>query len=154
MFDNSKKRWILGAIFFVIVVGLLSWFFFSVNYTKVCEDDNCFNSALSICKKAEFLKDTTDARWYYKISGPTTNDRCEVYVKLAQLRKGGIEIVKLEGKDMICKIPYSVVESPQREIESCHGELKEEIQSLLIQKMHSYLLENLGQVNKEFTTVI
>ncbi len=154
MWDNVKKRKIVGIIFFVIVVGLLSWFFFSVNYTKVCEDDNCFNSALSICKRAEFLKDTTDARWYYKINGPAQNERCEVYVKLAQLRKGGIEIVRLEGKDMVCLTPYSVVESPQREIESCHGELREEISSLLIQKMHSYLLENLGQVSKEFTTVI
>ncbi len=154
MLDNSKKRWLFGIIFFVIVAGLLSWFFFKLNYTKVCEDDKCFSESLSTCSKAEFLKDTTDAVWYYKINGPTPNEKCEVYVKLAQLRKGGIEIVKLEGKDMICETPYSVVESPQREIETCHGQLREEIQSILIQKMHSYLLENLGQVNKEFTTVI
>ncbi len=150
---KQKKRIVVGA-FFVIALAVLSLILLKISYTKVCDDDSCFSESLSLCRKAEFMKDTGDARWYYKIKGPSAGNQCEVYVKLAQLRKGSIEILKLEGKDMNCFLPQSVVESPQKEIERCHGSLREEIQSLLIQKMHSYLLENIGQISQEFTRIV
>lgn len=136
-----------------MVVIVLGFIFLKVTYTKVCDNDECFSTSLATCEKSEYTKVSTDATWYYKIVG-LEGDKCNVYVKLAQLRKGSVEIVKLEGKDMNCYLPYSVVESPQKELELCHGLLKEEIQGILLQKMHSYLLENLGKINQEFTSVI
>jgi hypothetical protein len=153
MLTVRQKRWWLLAGFSLIVLSALSLIFFKVTYTTVCETDSCFSEQLATCSRAEFLKDTTDARWYYKIVGPQENS-CEVYVKLAQLRRGSTEIERLSGLDMNCFLPHSVVESPQKDIERCHGPLREEIQSILIQKMHSYLLENLGRINQEFTSII
>jgi len=153
MLSPEKKRWLVLIAFFMLAVVILV-IFFSLNYTRVCDNEKCFSDSLASCKRAEFLKESGDASWYYKINGLSAGDKCEVYVKLAQIKRGEIEILRLEGKDMTCFLPYSVVESPQSDVEQCHGELREEIQSILIQKMHSYLLENIGQVSNEFTTVI
>ncbi|MBS3073991.1 hypothetical protein J4447_00880 [Candidatus Pacearchaeota archaeon] len=154
MLSVKKKKRLVVAIFFIAALAVLSLILFKITYTKVCNDDSCFSLALSACQRAEFMKDTGDARWYYKIKGASAGDQCEIYVKLAQLRRGSMEILKLEGRDMICYLPYSIVESPQKDIERCHGSLREEIQSMLIQKMHSYLLENIGQVSREFTRIV
>lgn len=153
MLNATKKRFWLVIAVFVLLIVIFGFIFLKVNYTKICDNDECFSNSLAICEKAEYFKDSLDATWYYKIIGPSSDD-CQVYVKLAQLRKGSIEIVRLEGKDMICRLPFTVVQSPQKDLDLCSGLLKEEIQSLLIQKMHSYLLENIGTINQEFTSVI
>ena len=153
MFSVPQRRFWLIIVIFVLVIAVLGFIFLKVTYTKACDNDQCFSDSLASCSKAEYMKDSAEAQWYYRIVG-LENDKCNVYVKLAQLRRGSIEIVKLEGKDMNCYLPYTVVQSPQKDLDSCHGILKEEIQSLLIQKMHSYLLENLGKINQEFTSVI
>ena len=39
--------------------------------------------------------------------------------------------------------------NPESDIGSCHGPLKEGLQDLIIQKLHSYLVQNLGRINLE-----
>ncbi|MEK6918435.1 MAG: hypothetical protein AABW73_00160 [Nanoarchaeota archaeon] len=153
MLSVTQRRFWSIVAFFVMTVIVLGLIFLKGTYTKICDDDECFSNSLASCTSTEYTKVSTDATWYYHVQG-LEGDKCNVYVKLSQLRKGSIEIVKLEGKDMNCYLPYTVVESPQKNLELCHGLLKEEIQALLIQKMHSYLLENLGKINQEFTSVI
>jgi len=150
----DKKRLIVLIAFFVVILIVISFIFSKFIYAKVCKDEECFSDSLAECERATFTKEIEDASWYYKIKGTGIEGQCIVYVMLEKIKKGDVKILSLEGKDMHCLLPYSVVETPQRDIERCHGDLKEEIQSILIKKMHSYLLENIGQVSEEFEKVI
>ena len=89
----------------------------------------------------------------YKILGKEGNS-CNVYVQLLQLKKGAVELTILENKDMICSLPFGVLQEPEKNLKNCHGRLKEEIQNIIIQRMHSQIVENLGKISEETTQVI
>jgi hypothetical protein len=61
--------------------------------------------------------------------------------------------VKLEGNKMECKLPRGVVMIPESDIGNCHGLLKEGLQDLVIQKLHTYLVQNLGRINLELVDI-
>jgi len=50
---------------------------------------------------------------------------------------------------MTCYIPYGSLTVPQENLKNCHGELKEELQDVIIKKMHTYILDHIGEINKE-----
>ncbi|PIN91653.1 hypothetical protein COU61_02055 [Candidatus Pacearchaeota archaeon CG10_big_fil_rev_8_21_14_0_10_35_13] len=152
-FLSDKRVVILLVLFFIVTAVAVSMIFFRLLYVEACNDDDCFSDSLSACSSASFIKTSDTADWYYRIEG-NSGDNCVVYVKLLQLRSGSSELEGLNGKDMVCSLPLGVVESPQRDIDLCTGKLKEGIQSVLIGKMHSYLLENIGQVSDEFQRII
>ncbi len=74
---------------------------------------------------------------------------CEVDMKLLQGDLDGSDSAKLEGLEMSCSLPYGVATDPESNIENCHGLLKEGLQDLVIRKLHSYLVQNLGRLNLE-----
>jgi hypothetical protein len=39
--------------------------------------------------------------------------------------------------------------SPEDDLSRCTGQLKENLQEIIIQKLHAYVVENLGQISKE-----
>jgi len=49
---------------------------------------------------------------------------------------------------MLCEIPLRVVVAPESNLKNCHGLLKEEMQSLIIEKMHAYVTANLEEIGK------
>ena len=122
-------------------------------YSVACGNDECFSEKLAKCDRATFTKIGDDANWFYKIIGRNEAGSCEIYVELDRIKQGESDIAYLEGESMVCTLPYGLIDSPQANLERCHGILKEEIQSTLIKKMHSYLLENIGQINTEFQQV-
>jgi hypothetical protein len=61
--------------------------------------------------------------------------------------------VRLEGQEMTCFLPKGVVMIPESDIGRCHGLLKEGLQDLVIEKLHAYLVQNLGQINLEMIDV-
>ena len=76
-------------------------------------------------------------------------DSCEVNVKLLQAILGACDSLRLEGEEMVCYLEKGVAVAPESDIGVCSGRLKEELQGLIIERMQSYLLENLGQLNYE-----
>ena len=60
----------------------------------------------------------------------------------------------LEGKDMDCYVPRGIVITPQSELERCHGNLKEEMQKIMINKLFSYISGNVGTISEELKKVI
>ena len=57
--------------------------------------------------------------------------------------------ISLEGQSMTCMLPLGVVMAPESDIGICHGLLKEGLQDLVIRKLHTYLVQNLGRLNLE-----
>ena len=55
---------------------------------------------------------------------------------------------KLSGFNMVCTFPEGISTYPERDIERCHGRLKEELQKIVINRLHKYLIENLGEIEE------
>lgn len=137
-----RIKWFTILTGTAIVVYLIWLFFFS--YTS-CNDWTCFNKNLKSCSKANFIGGSKMI-FEYSIIGKS-NNLCNVNVKLLQGDLGSEESKKLEGHEMICSLTPKVVMLPESDLNSCHGILKENLQDLIIQKLHSYIAQNLGRIN-------
>mgnify|MGYP001355738711 CR=1 FL=1 len=84
----------------------------------------------------------------YDIKGKD-GDYCEVDVELLQGELNNADSLKLEGQSMTCMLLLGVIVAPESDIGLCHGELKEGLQDLVIRKLHTYLVQNLGRLNLE-----
>ena len=146
-----KKRGVRLILIAGIIVIAAAAVYFTFFYSRTCEDRGCFNSALSECKKFNFVEETEDSFWYYKIKGES-NNLCVVDVELLQLKAGSVDLVGLEGKEMACSLPLGSTKSPRENLERCHGLLKEELQKIIINKLHNYITENLGEIGEELET--
>lgn len=146
------KLIVIGMIIVLSSVAVYYFFF----YSSSCENKDCFYSALVSCERVKWINDAQEASWLYTIEGKgrmpgaeDTEAKCIVAVKLLQGKKGTTDIMSAEGKEMKCYIPLGTSTVPGQKLEFCTGELKEELQNLIIKRMHKYLLENLEGINEE-----
>lgn len=146
IFHNRIKLAMIVLVISILVFGIYFVFF----YPKQCEDHNCFTKSLRTCKKAQLLRSDDKASWLYEIKGKATGGICEVEVKLLELRQGEIDSAVLVGKTMTCSVNKLETNFPEKKIANCKGDLKEDLQDLLIKRMHDYLLTNVGQISDDF----
>jgi len=146
----EKRRIIVISLIIIIAIIAVYFTFF---YTKKCRDIGCFNNALLKCRRASYMNDVEDATWFYKIKGKSHGE-CKIRVKLLQVKEGTVELANLEGKEMMCYLPLGAVLNPQENLEKCHGLLKEEMQKLIITRLHNYITSNLGEISEEMTKAI
>ena len=141
---------IYKLIFFIAVALGVFLIYFFVFYANSCSDWSCFQQALRNCDKTTLTRDDDQSVWHYKILGNAKSaDACLIEVELRALKTGNIDLEQLQSKKMICTTLKSTTFFPEEDLPSCTGKLKEEIQEVMIQRMHNYLLQNLGQINDE-----
>lgn len=116
-----------------------------------CESWDCFNSKLEDCSKVKFIGGD-DMIFEYVIKGASGGE-CEVSVQLLQGELNNQDSIKLEMNKMSCYLPEGVVVIPESNIGKCTGLLKEGLQDLVIKKLHTYLVQNLGTLNLEMLDV-
>jgi len=155
--DKKKLAEIL-LIFLIIVVFLLLIYFIVYEdifliFTRECVNEDCFRQNLAKCRRAQYVNDAQEAAWLYTIRG-REEGKCEVEIELLMLKEGEIELRSAEGKMMTCYLPLDTVTTPGEDLSLCTGILKEEMQDLIIKRMHSYILENLGQINQELNKLL
>lgn len=145
----------MGGIIILLIIITVFFVFF---YSKKCKDKDCFDTFLYRCDKAKYINIGEDSSWFYQIKGRGFNnlrdifikkslmkDTCSVYVKNLDL-KNAENAKKLGGKGMICSIPYRLVMNPESNIDYCHGELKEAMQDIIINNMHLFIIQNIGEL--------
>ncbi len=140
----EKRNFIIFVIILILAALIVYFIFF---YYQNCETKGCFDKSLAKCSKAEYVSETEQASWLYKVKGKE-GDNCKVEVKLLQLKQGDEKLTSLEGKKMKCYLPYGLVSRPERSLERCHGLLKEEMQKVIINRLHSYIVDNLGEISE------
>jgi len=145
---NWKAYLIIGIILLLLAAVYFTFFF----YYK-CDDLACFQAHQKECSKTKFVKDSEDTVWKYTIEGKEQG-KCLINVETIMIKKGAIENQKLEGKSMDCLLPLASLSSPESDIERCHGELKEEMQNMIIQKLHSYIIENVEEIDEELEKLL
>ncbi len=151
----GKKIFIILMILLVLFLGTAIYFTFFFSYS--CNDLSCFKSHQEKCTRTEYIKDSSTATWLYKIKGKEKKD-CKIEVKVLQMKKGSLDKIRLEGKSMDCYLPLGSLKNPEADLSFCNGVLKEEIQNLMIKKLYSYVIDNIGEIskelNKELTKVV
>lgn len=148
----EKGDWIaIISIILSVLVILAVYFTFFFSYT--CEDLSCYQAHQRECAKTKFINDQEDITWNYFIKG-TNSNRCVVNVEILKIKEGAVSNQKLVGKDMDCYLPFGSAVAPEGDLSRCHGILKEELQNSIIQKLHSYILENIGQISEELQKAI
>ena len=147
---NAKKR--VGLALFILIFALVIFTgYFLFLYEKPCDDVECFVSAMKNCRPVSWIRQDEQASWLYTIKGASTGDTCKIEVKLREVKQGTIDSEILEGKKMLCIQQKGETRFPEKNIASCTGVLKEELQDLIIQRMHNYLLENVGEIQQGFS---
>ncbi len=150
--DKLKKR--VGIALVILIFALIIFTgYFLFFYPKVCSDSACFSDAMRSCKHVSWIKKDAQADWIYIIKGNAKGDTCKVEVTLKNMKAGTIDSEALQGKKMLCTVLKSETNFPEKDISRCSGELKEELQDRIIQRMHSYLLENVGEIQEEFAGI-
>lgn len=144
-----RKKKVVLVIIILILIAILAYFIFF--YKQTCKDESCFANAMSKCSKASFVSDDEEASWSYNIKNKKAGE-CIVNVKILQAKQGNVELEKIQGLSMDCGLPLSYTGSPQQDLTRCHGLLKESLQELMIQKMHAYILSNLGKIDEALKT--
>ena len=134
---------ILAGVMIILIA--LAVYLTRFNIDK-CESFACFKDKMEKCEKTEYINEVPEASWRYKIT-EDKNDECIVKVTLLLAKEGELGIDKLTGYDMLCTYPKGEGTYPERDLRMCHGRLKEELQQIIINKLHSYIIENLGQID-------
>ncbi len=148
-YNVLQKR--VGLALIILIIALIVFTgYFLFFYAKPISTSQEFVNAMASCKKISWIKEDASASWLYTIKGNAKGDACKIEVELLKMKQGTIESEKLQGKKMICIQQKGDTQFPEKSISECFGELKEEMQDIIIQRMHNYLLENVGEIREEF----
>lgn len=144
---GSKKNIYLALI--ILVIGFAGYYIYSNNYIpESCGDINCYETALADCKKVFVINEDENYVWRYEILDEEDKNNCNVEVILLKIKEGNIDVEDLEDKSMICKVGKFGDIFPEKDMVRCSGELKEEFQEIIIDRLHNYLLQNIGEINE------
>ena len=147
------RKYVYAALVAALALLVAGGVYFSFFYLPECGSFECFQNRMRECSKANYINEDPEASLGYEIKG-INGEQCEVRVTLLQAKKGELEIEGLIGKDMICSYPQGTAAYPEKDLSKCHGILKEEMQTLIINKLHSYIIENLGKFEEGLKNAI
>ena len=145
-----KDRTVVALVLILVLAGAFA-LYFTFKPTS-CETLECFQDHMVICSPAAFVNEEIEASWQYEII-KLTQDGCLINVKLLRAKEGELHLRAFEGDDMLCTYPRGVVAYPDKDMSLCHGLLKEDLQGLIIEKLHGYILKNLDDIKDKFNQI-
>jgi|SRR3989344_4968959 len=150
--DKKESSGRVKIIIWSIIIILFIAIYFTFFYSYKCNSMACFKEHQRRCNlissKTVYTNDVEDATWKYHIR-KKVGDTCKVNVELVQLKKGEADLSELEGKSMNCYPALGTIIAPESDLSNCHGELKEGLQEAIINKLHKYIVSNLGEIAEE-----
>ncbi len=143
-----EKKGLIVAIIVVLIIAVYLTFF----YNPSCKNYECFQKAMTSCTQRNYINEEPEASWSYSIKGKEASE-CVIEVKLLQAKQGELNIGPIQGYSMDCTYPVGASAYPEKDLSRCHGRLKEELQTIIINKLHSYIIENLGKFDEKLNSV-
>ena len=151
--EKRVKLNLLVSLVVVLLILIIAGIYLYYFHNNLCRDFECFQSEMKKCSKATYISEEPEASWLYTIKG-LQGGECVVNVELIQAKKGDLGIDSLAGYGMDCSYPKGVATYPEKQIENCHGRLKEELQGVMIKKLHTYILQNLGKIDESLQSAL
>jgi hypothetical protein len=148
LITRKQIRAVIGValIISLAIAGYLTFY----TYPQ-CGNYACFQTHMQGCSRVQYLNEEPEASWQYTILGKQGTD-CQVQVTLLQAKQGSLDLDALRGDSMVCRYPTGVTTYPESNIDVCSGQLKEALQGVLIKKLYTYILNNVGQVNQSLNS--
>jgi len=143
---NDKKITMIRGIIIIAIVALLFAALALTFRSEDCVNYECFQRNMVKCFPASYINEEPVAAWYYEVKGEKAGE-CQVEVTLLLAKQGELGLDELEGLSMTCSYPLGVSAYPDKDLSVCHGRLKEDLQGVIIEKLHKYVLENLGEIS-------
>lgn len=150
---RKVKTVLLIVIASLVLIAGLGLLYINFVHTEKCETFECFQKNMDVCSRAEYVNEEPDASWRYTITGFGLTS-CNVNVELLQAKKGELGIEELSGLSMDCEYQKGFSGYPEGDLGKCHGILKEALQEKIIEKLHKYVLENLGKIDESLNSGI
>jgi len=138
--------WKRGALGILVIVVLIVTLFLTFSPSK-CEGVACFQQRMIDCSSAEYVNEEPEASWGYKVIG-RRGGQCEIEVTLLSAKEGSLGLRDYEGNSMSCFYDTGVFAYPEKDLDACSGELKENLQSVIIEKLYRYVVDNLGEIEE------
>ena len=150
----ERKRLIILISVIVIAIIIISTLFYFFVYTKKCNSEECFLTALRKCERVQYTTISEGNIWHYKIQNlfGFSKRTCTVNVKNVKIESELPLARNIEGKSMSCKITAELAGrfiQIQSKLEFCSGPLKESLQDLLIDQLYTYIIQQIGSVAEE-----
>ena len=143
-----------------ILIALFVAGYYSGYFRKDCsQDQSCFQKAVEKCKPAQATVVRNNNVYLYWV-GWQLGKTCEIKIQALRIDAGAPpEFKNLEGKKMSCKIPKTELEKTNIDnfdnlLAYCHGPLKEGLYEVIIQRMYSLVVSQLGDIVKEALKVL
>ena len=113
-----------------------------------CADFSCFTAHMAKCKSATYVNEEVEAAWNYRIIG-TSEKKCDIEVILLIAKESNLDLRQYEGNSMICSHSIGTSGYPEKNLALCKGELKENLQSIVIERLYKYIVTNIGEIREE-----
>ena len=144
---KSKNAIIVSVV--VIIIGLVGLYYFGIfGSVSECGDMACYYESLGSCKKSYVVNEDENYVYRYEILNVNGNSYCDVDVRLMKVKDGGPDSAKLEGLNMVCRVNRFGEMRPEDDMLVCSGRLREELQEIIIDRMHNQILQNWEEVQK------
>jgi len=144
---KKTRRIVYIALVAVVVLAIIGAVCLLLFYTPRCQNYECWQEKMTACSKVSFINDESEASWMYEVKGKE-GGKCAISVKLLLAKQGELGINKLIGQEMTCYYSLGTAAYAEKDLSKCHGLLKEELQTIIINKLHAYIIENLGKVEE------
>jgi hypothetical protein len=140
-----KEKWIFLLKVFAVVFFIALLIFANFIYFKNCSSQGCFKESVSKCYRAKYV--SSDLVPLKNTIVGFSWRGCKVEVE--SLENDLID----SGRTMTCYLPYGSRNLPQSRIELCSGELREDVQELIISEMYIAVGQNVREINDFFRQV-
>ena len=145
---GKLKKSIVFTIILLILIILGFLYYFFDYFPKPCNDAECYQNALLNCRKVFYVKEEKDYVWRYDILGKNNRYSCNVRVSLLKVKQGDIKTEDFRDKEMVCVVQMKDDVFPEKDMLRCSGTLREELQEIIIDRLHNYIIQNLGEINE------
>lgn len=139
-----KKKGVISLLIILLLLGFL--FYFGVTPFNTCKTESCFDDALKTCSSLKYEKYHNSNLYIYRIYR-SFGSKCRIRVTLDKMAIGSDRdlIELLEEKSMLCTIPKTDTEAIKK-LNYCHGELKEGLQQVLLQRVYGLLIKDIPEI--------
>ena len=148
-------KWKAVVVWVIVILILVSAgvaLYLNYSYYPKCTSYECFKDSMVKCSRVSYVNDGAEATWEYKIEG-TNKNSCQIMVTLLQAKEGSLGIDRLNGYSMECSYPIGISNYPEKDLTKCSGKLREELQTIIINKLHIYIINNLGALNESIKSL-
>lgn len=144
------KRWRYQKELIALLILIVAAVAVHATFTPVrCTEFSCFEAHMTKCRPAVYINEAEDeASWRYEVIG-TSAKKCDVEVTLLLAKESNLDLRQYEGDKMICSHSIGIAGYPEKNLAACSGELKEGLQSIVIEKLYRYIVANIGEIREE-----